>query len=795
MADDDGGGGNGGSSPPSCSVGGIYRRKHTLRAIFRSSALVLLVGGYALYHHFGGGSLDGSTALSQRLRSGTVGGTSMTHVRNSVVDIREDGNNFSRLLEEGEGENLFRGGGGEGGGKEEAAPSSQAQEPCPELEIANPTWLAAFYAVGTLYMFLALAIVCDEFFVPALEEISSEHHLNLSMDVAGATLMAAGGSAPELFTSFVGTFRQSDIGIGTIVGSAVFNVLFVIGMCSLLSKDVLTLTWWPLFRDTSYYALGLVVLTILVGVISEGQVHWWEALILLGMYFGYVGLMYFNRKLYKKLTGKELVLPGESEDTAQEEEEETATTNGAAAAETAAAATNGNSNNVAAADGGKGETHSPPSSDDFVDERKKSAGLSQQTSSPPNSPKHSRDHKCGSDFRWPGTFRAGVLKLLLHPESWEQKGGIGIVAKIQGDVDHVFRQVDINGDGSIDKEELGKLFAQLEHEITEEELGAVFRSLDLDGDGTISEEEFSKWYIKSEERILSKVKPIFDTFDTDQSGTIDRNELRELLKTLEPRVTETDVDDAMTAMFKSGSTEEITYEEFADWYVHSIIYTRQQTLIERQIEEEAQGVFEALSPPKGEGIGAWLKYLLVLPLVALLTLTIPDVRRPGYGRWCYVSFILSIAWIGLFSTAMVDWAEILGNTIGIPSVVMGYTVLAAGTSVPDLLSSVIVARMGEGDMAVSSSIGSNIFDILVGLPLPWLIFTLWPTTPRVVLIHAAGIFQSIAILIGMLVAIIAIVHCQGWKMTRTLGGLMFLLYFAFLVQAILTEYYKNPCFG
>ena len=63
---------------------------------------------------------------------------------------------------------------------------------------------------------------------------------------------------------------------------------------------------------------------------------------------------------------------------------------------------------------------------------------------------------------------------------------------------------------------------------------------------------------------------------------------------------------------------------------------------------------------------------------------------------------------------------------------MGLTLLAAGTSVPDLLSSVIVARMGEGDMAVSSSIGSNIFDILVGLPLPWLCFTLYPGTPEFV---------------------------------------------------------------
>lgn len=45
---------------------------------------------------------------------------------------------------------------------------------------------------------------------------------------------------------------------------------------------------------------------------------------------------------------------------------------------------------------------------------------------------------------------------------------------------------------------------------------------------------------------------------------------------------------------------------------------------------------------------------------------------------------------------------------------MGLTFLAAGTSIPDLITSVVVARQGHGDMAVSSSIGSNIFDVTVG---------------------------------------------------------------------------------
>merc|ERR1712013_563199 len=59
--------------------------------------------------------------------------------------------------------------------------------------------------------------------------------------------------------------------------------------------------------------------------------------------------------------------------------------------------------------------------------------------------------------------------------------------------------------------------------------------------------------------------------------------------------------------------------------------------------------------------------------------------------------------------------------IGLHIVIAGFTVLASGTSIPDLVSSMAVARTGEGDMAVSSSIGSNIFDILVGLPIPWIL--------------------------------------------------------------------------
>lgn len=244
----------------------------------------------------------------------------------------------------------------------------------------------------------------------------------------------------------------------------------------------------------------------------------------------------------------------------------------------------------------------------------------------------------------------------------------------------------------------------------------------------ISEKEFELWYIASEERILSQVKNCFKHFDTDHSGTIDKEELKEFLVEVEPHVSDDDIAEAMDVMYKHGDPNEITYEEFEEWYKSSLLYERRK----HEVEEELEGVWENLKPPKKPGFWRWTKYLVVLPLVAIMTFTIPDVRRPGLEKWCYVAFINSILHIGGYSFLMVMWTEIIGNTIGIPQVVMGYTILAAGTSVPDLLSSVIVARRGSGDMAVSSSIGSNIFDILVGLPLPWILYTAWPSTPSTV---------------------------------------------------------------
>ena len=162
----------------------------------------------------------------------------------------------------------------------------------PELFTENQLKHGAvlLHVFGMVYMFVALAMVCDEFFVPALDVIIDR--VGISEDVAGATFMAAGGSAPELFTSVIGVFISfNDVGIGTIVGSAVFNVLFVIAMCVIFSRTVLELTWWPLFRDVTFYSVALL---LLVYFFTDTYIYWYEALWMFIIYILYCGFMKIN---------------------------------------------------------------------------------------------------------------------------------------------------------------------------------------------------------------------------------------------------------------------------------------------------------------------------------------------------------------------------------------------------------------------------------------------------------------------------------------------------------------------
>eukprot|EP01064_Diplonema_japonicum_P035047 TRINITY_DN745_c0_g1_i3.p1 TRINITY_DN745_c0_g1~~TRINITY_DN745_c0_g1_i3.p1 ORF type:complete len:531 (+),score=103.68 TRINITY_DN745_c0_g1_i3:69-1661(+) len=428
------------------------------------------------------------------------------------------------------------------------------------------------YLMGIFYTFFALAIVCDDYFVPALEVIIDT--LGLSEDVAGATFMAAGGSAPELFTSFLGEFvAKSNVGFGTIIGSAVFNVMFVIGACAVatlsLYPEGIPLTWWPLFRDSAFYAVDLGLLTYFY---SDKNIEWYESLCLLGMYGLYVLFMSRSESIQEYIEG-------------------------------------------------------------FV-----------------------------------------------------------------------------NTQGR-----------------TKENKKASFASMGIPGELT-------------ESLSPKSAPPVID--DQEMQSMLLMDESAELAKTL------------------------------------SVVSTRSSS------SEEEDGTWEPKMPE-----GAWekVKFITLFPINVLLWLTVPNCAIEEKKRYFVVAFLLSILWIAVYSYFMVWWAEVLGRALEIPIEVMGYTLLAAGTSVPDLITSVLVARLGRGDMAVSSSIGSNIFDITLGLPLPWFLRSI-TSSGSPVHVESTSLGPSVGMLILMLISVIASIAVFGWRLDKRLGIICFGLYVVFVTLSLLLEY-------
>uniref|UniRef100_A0A8C2AIT2 Solute carrier family 24 member 4a n=1 Tax=Cyprinus carpio TaxID=7962 RepID=A0A8C2AIT2_CYPCA len=455
---------------------------------------------------------------------------------------------------------------------------------------------------AALYMFLALAIVCDDYFVTSLEKICEKLHL--SEDVAGATFMAAGSSAPELFASIIGVFiTHGDVGVGTIVGSAVFNILCIIGVCGIFAGQVVFLTKYAVFRDSIYYILSVVALIAV------------SSLILIVMYVGYIIIMKFNTSIQNYFSGKKdksvangNTVISEMEDVKPTEEY----TRGSVV---------------------------------MVDEM--------INSSPPH-------------YRFP---EAGLRVMITN--HFGPKTRLRMASRL----------------------------------------------------------------IINEQRLVKMANGV----------------------------------DAVLVADKKADTME------------------NGNVAEDKLTEEPES---ELSSPFVLPGGAMdkVKFFISWPILVLLFFTIPNCAKPRWERFFMLSFFLSTLWIAIFSYVMVWMVTIAGYTLGIPDVIMGITFLAAGTSVPDCIASLIVARQGLGDMAVSNTIGSNVFDILVGLGVPWGIQTMAVNYGSVVQINSRGLVYSVVLLLGSVALTVLGIHVNKWRLDFKLGIYVLVLYAIFLCFSILIEY-------
>lgn len=117
----------------------------------------------------------------------------------------------------------------------------------------------------------------------------------MSPDVAAATFMATATTMPELFTNVVSTFiAKSNMGIGTILGSLMFNTLGTAAVIAIVSKEKVQLDWWQPTRDCFLLAINT---SMLVFFSWDGKIFWWEALILLFFIVLYYVVMFQNENI------------------------------------------------------------------------------------------------------------------------------------------------------------------------------------------------------------------------------------------------------------------------------------------------------------------------------------------------------------------------------------------------------------------------------------------------------------------------------------------------------------------
>ncbi|UXX83654.1 calcium/sodium antiporter [Roseovarius pelagicus] len=197
-------------------------------------------------------------------------------------------------------------------------------------------------------------------------------------------------------------------------------------------------------------------------------------------------------------------------------------------------------------------------------------------------------------------------------------------------------------------------------------------------------------------------------------------------------------------------------------------------------------VIAVLSGTMGRLAGLGLFLVLVLYLVATFWLehrshapeTVDDVSmtRSGIGRAALL-FTCGLIFVLLGAHALVSGAIAVAADLGLSEALIGLTIVAVGTSMPELVTSVIAARKGEGEVALGNILGSNVFNILGILGVT-------------ALVQPLNIPDQIAafdiwVMLGATVLLLVLGY-SGARISRAEGALLFAAYLAYMGWLIIT---------
>lgn len=114
--------------------------------------------------------------------------------------------------------------------------------------------------------------------------------------------------------------------------------------------------------------------------------------------------------------------------------------------------------------------------------------------------------------------------------------------------------------------------------------------------------------------------------------------------------------------------------------------------LDREGDERLNSFKENICPKFSEDANIILKiwWAIQFPAKVVLAITTPSPRAPYF-----LTLLVSIIWIAIISYLLAWFLTVVGYNLGVPDAIMGLTVLAMGTSIPEVVSSYIICRKGK----------------------------------------------------------------------------------------------------
>lgn len=153
-------------------------------------------------------------------------------------------------------------------------------------------------------------------------------------------------------------------------------------------------------------------------------------------------------------------------------------------------------------------------------------------------------------------------------------------------------------------------------------------------------------------------------------------------------------------------------------------------------------------------------------------------EQPRVRALDLVFIVVGLGLLGIGSRLLIDGSVTVAKSLGASELVIGLTIIAAGTSLPEVVTSLVAAMRGERDIAVGNVVGSNIFNILCVLGLSSVI------TPNGITVSAAALAFDIPVMVAIAVACLPIFF-TGHLISRWEGGLFFFYYLAYTAYLVL----------